>query len=75
MNYMERDTYGIYKANLTGGVSGDGADGPGPALMGANTLIGNEVYSHQAEALGEVKEIMLDVLSGRIDAWIAGRKL
>jgi hypothetical protein len=34
--------------------------------MGADTLIGNDVYSRQAEKLGEVKEIMLDMRSGRI---------
>lgn len=58
MNYEERDTYGIYKGNDGGG--------PGPALMGANTLIGNDVYNGNDEDLGNIKEIMLDVRSGRV---------
>ena len=33
-NYISRDTYGMYR-NTEGG--------PGPALMGADTLIGNDV--------------------------------
>lgn len=66
MNYEERDHYGIYKANISGGIGDDAGKGPGPALMGADTLIGNDVYSRKAEMLGEVKEIMLDMRTGRI---------
>lgn len=40
--------------------------GPGPQLMGANTLIGNDVYNQADEDLGDIKEIMLDMESGRI---------
>lgn len=66
MNYEERDKLGIYKAGVDGGIGRDAGQGPGPALMGAETLIGNDVYSRQAEKLGEVKEIMLDMRTGRI---------
>ena len=58
MNYEDRDTYGMYKANLHGG--------PGPILMGASTLIGNDVYNHKDEDLGDIKEIMLDTQSGKV---------
>ena len=58
MNYEDRDTYGMYKVNLHGG--------PGPILMGAGTLIGNDVYNHKGEDLGDIKEIMLDVRSGKV---------
>lgn len=58
MNYEQRDTYGMYKH--------DYASGPGPQLMGANTLDGNDVYNRQDEDLGDIKEIMLDVDSGRV---------
>lgn len=58
MNYETRDTYGMYKA--------EHKDGPGPRLMGADTLIGNDVYNHQEEDLGDIKEIMLDVPNGNI---------
>ena len=37
------------------------SNGPGPRLMGADTLMGNDVYNRQDEDLGDIKEIMLDV--------------
>jgi sporulation protein YlmC with PRC-barrel domain len=58
MGYEDRDTYGMYK-NYD-------ASGPGPRLMGADTLIGDDVYNNKDEDLGEIKEIMLDVNNGRI---------
>ncbi len=56
MSYLDRDTYGMYKNHV----------GPGPHLMGADTLIGDNVYNHQEEKLGDIKEIMLDMATGRI---------
>lgn len=58
MNYETRDTYGIYKSHDN--------QGPGPRLMGADTLIGNDVYNHKDEDLGDIKEIMLDMSSGQV---------
>jgi sporulation protein YlmC with PRC-barrel domain len=58
MTYEERDPYGIYKE--------DADKGPGPELMGANTLIGDHVHNAQDEHLGDVKEIMLDMRTGKI---------
>ncbi len=58
MSYQERDTYGIYKSHAH--------KGPGPALMGANTLHGENVHNMQDEHLGEIKEIMLDMRSGKV---------
>ena len=58
MNYEERDNYGIYKSNTT--------DGPGPRLMGADTLNGNEVFNLEGEDLGDIKEIMLNVSTGQV---------
>lgn len=58
MNYLERDTLGIYRKEKSGG--------PGPALMGADTLIGDDVYNLQDEKLGDIKEIMLDMSSGTV---------
>jgi len=40
--------------------------GPGPELMTASTLEGNNVVNRQDETLGEIEEIMLDVRTGRI---------
>ena len=77
MNYEERDPYGMYRTNSgTGTDLNSGANigdydpeinqGPGPRLMGANTLTGNDVYNQDGEDLGDIKEIMLDVSSGRV---------
>jgi sporulation protein YlmC with PRC-barrel domain len=41
-------------------------DGPGPHLMTADTLIGNQVINLQGDTLGEIEDIMLDVPNGRI---------
>ena len=66
MNYEERDAYGIYKVTTPGAGGPDHRHGPGPHLMGADTLIGNDVFNQDAEDLGDIKEIMLDMRSGRI---------
>ncbi len=58
MGYEERDTYGMYKIY--------DEKGPGPRLMGADTLIGENVYNHKDEDLGDIKEIMLDMNTGRV---------
>ena len=42
------------------------ADGPGPYIMDADTLIGDNVVNAAGEDLGEIKAIMLDVESGRV---------
>ena len=42
------------------------SDGPGPEVMNAETLIGDSVVNAAGDNLGEIKGIMLDVLSGRI---------
>lgn len=56
-NYTTRDTYGMYAKK---------DQGPGPALMGADTLMGNDVYNQDGENLGDVKEFMIDMASGRL---------
>lgn len=48
------------------GKGGSTADGPGPYVMAASTLDGNTIRSREGEDIGSVKEIMLDVPSGRI---------
>jgi sporulation protein YlmC with PRC-barrel domain len=58
MSYEDRDTYGMYKRTA--------GSGPGPTLMGADTLMGNDVYNHKDEDLGDIKEIMLDMRTGRV---------
>jgi len=66
MNYEERDAYGMYKGNLGSAPGPNMKHGPGPDLMGADTLIGNDVYNSKDEDLGDIKEIMLDMVGGKI---------
>lgn len=58
MSFIDHDRYGIYK-NYD-------KSGPGPALMGAGTLIGDDVVNDQEQSLGDIKEIMLDTRSGKV---------
>jgi len=66
MNSEERDTLGMYKVGDRTGPGPDARRGPGPEMMGADTLIGNHVFNQRDENLGEIKEIMLDMRSGRV---------
>lgn len=58
ITYVSRDTYGIYKNAPSGG--------PGPCLMGADTLLGNDVYNGMGEKLGSIKEFMIEMGTGHI---------
>lgn len=62
MSYADRDKYGMYKQ--TG--SEQTGTGPGPALMGADTLIGDNVVNAYDENLGDIKDIMLDMQTGQV---------
>ena len=53
-------------AAIISGATRLGNEGPGPRLMTADTLVGDKVVNAYAEKLGVVKDIMLDVESGRI---------
>ena len=57
-NYLDHDRLGMYKKRDRGG--------PGPALMGAHTLLGNDVVNGEESDLGDIKEIMLDMRTGRV---------
>ena len=59
MSYSERDKYGMYKDTT-------GSAGPGPSLMGADTLLGDGVVNGANEDLGDIKEIMLDMNTGQV---------
>ncbi|MDY7536833.1 PRC-barrel domain-containing protein [Undibacterium sp. RTI2.1] len=61
MSYQDNDIYGMYALGESGHHKG-----PGPELMGANTLIGDNVHNPEDEHLGEIKEIMLDMRTGKI---------
>ncbi len=57
MNYEDRDTHGNYKNYI---------QNKGISLKGASALIGNEVCNENGEDLGRLKEIMLDISSGKV---------
>jgi sporulation protein YlmC with PRC-barrel domain len=58
MSYTDRDTYGMYRRYTSAG--------PGPTLMGAKTLLGEDVVNTREESLGDIKEIMLDMRTGKV---------
>jgi len=58
MSYETRDAIGIDQGR-TGG-------NPESAMMSAGTLVGDDVYNQKGEDLGDIKEIMLDMRSGRV---------
>lgn len=58
INYVSRDTYGIF-GNAPVGSSG-------PYLMGADTLLGDEVYNGMGERLGSIREFMIEMSTGQI---------
>ncbi len=55
-----------YDTDAAGSYVDAGHQGPGPRLMGADTLIGDHIHNMQNEHLGTVKEIMIDMQSGQI---------
>jgi sporulation protein YlmC with PRC-barrel domain len=46
--------------------SRDNTSGPGPEIMAADTLEGDNVYNAEGEKLGEIEHVMVDVPRGRI---------
>jgi sporulation protein YlmC with PRC-barrel domain len=58
MTFEDRDKYGMYKQF--------GQSGPGPALMGAGTLMGEDVVNRTDDDLGDIKEIMIDMRTGEV---------
>lgn len=48
------------------GTTRDIPDGPGPEVMAASTLEGDDVVNGRGENLGSIKEIMIDVPSGQV---------
>ena len=58
--------HGMKHGKTSGAAGPDIKQGPGPELMGAETLIGNNVWNQNGKDLGEIKEIMLDMRSGHV---------
>jgi sporulation protein YlmC with PRC-barrel domain len=58
MTYEIRDTFDMYLE--------DGHKGPGPELMSGNTMAGEHVHNKKNEHLGDIKEFMLDMRTGKV---------
>lgn len=58
MNYETTDNTLLQTAEIV--------NGPGPAFMSAGSLMGNDVYNLKEEDLGDVKELMLDMRTGKV---------
>jgi sporulation protein YlmC with PRC-barrel domain len=62
--YPQNTTYTGSKPAIVG--ARKFSEGPGPEIMAASTLEGDEVINGRGEDLGKIKEIMIDVPSGRV---------
>lgn len=67
---MNEPTFRVKQAERSGQTriigGADDHSGPGPEIMDAHTLNGNEIVNRQNESLGEIEAIMLDVPHGRV---------
>ena len=54
---MENEHYDMHKGS---------AVGSGSVLMGADTLVGYDVYNTAGQDLGDIKDIMLNVFDGKV---------
>jgi hypothetical protein len=63
-NNITRDNFGMHA---------DGSSGPGPALRGADTLLGNDVCNQDGESLGDTlnvpKAVLKDAPGFNKDRW------
>jgi len=58
MNYETTDSSLMRTAEIV--------NGPGPQFMSCSSLTGNDVYNLQDEDLGDVKDFMLDMRTGKV---------
>jgi len=58
MSYLHRGSYSTSKSNYRSNF--------GVRLIGADTLIGKDVYNYDDEHIGDIKEIMLNSATGEI---------
>jgi hypothetical protein len=58
MKTKEQNYYGMYKVKTH--------LGPGPIIMGTDTLVANPIFNLQNESLGKVYDIMLNMHTGRV---------
>lgn len=66
-DYANREAaFGDSTAYYDGGNYWSAKEGPGPRVMAASTLEGDNVVNGAGDKLGEISEIMIDVPTGRV---------
>ena len=65
MNNDMRNNHTNYETQ-SNGYSETQHKGPGPELMSAGSLTGDDVFNLNDEEIGSIKEIMLDMRTGRV---------
>lgn len=61
--------YDLSNSNVrigNGSIAAAEHSGPSPKLMSAGSLIGDDIYNLKGEEIGDLKEIMLDMHTGRV---------
>jgi hypothetical protein len=66
MNLEQRNPDDLYRAPLGVDAGSDLSTGLGPRFAGVHTLTGFDVCNRDVEQLGDIKELMLNVRSGRV---------
>ncbi len=64
MNQVAKET--VVTKSVDKGAGPEKRKGPGPELMSVESLVGNDVYNAKGEDIGDIKDIMLDMRSGRV---------
>ena len=69
-NKLKMDVNNLAGDNLTGANSGALYSNTPLKYLTASSIIGDKVHNETDEHLGEIKDIMIDVITGRIDYFI-----
>jgi len=60
----------LFQDNFTGKYESEKNDTANLKFLTANTIIGDQVKNEQNEHLGKIKDIMLDISSGKIEYYV-----
>lgn len=66
MNHTEQGALSTHKVGTSQGPGPDARHGPGPEIMSASTVAENCVVNGEEEELGDIKDIMLDMRTGKV---------
>ncbi|GAB3628850.1 photosystem reaction center subunit H [Pandoraea terrae] len=66
MKHEDHNGYAMHLPNPAAQPRKHGRRGHKPGLIGASTLVGSGVYNPRGEHIGDIRDIMLDVRSGKV---------